>query len=247
MKADIKAIALFTDFGLLDSYQGEVKARLLCALPQYQVFDLMTGAPSMNPKAAAWLLAGIVAHLPEQLLLICVVDPGVGSGRKALLLETPDHLLLGPDNGLLSQVLRQRGGRLFEIGWRPELLSPSFHGRDFFAPAAVRLLQGESLALRPLAEHEYVGADWPVELPEVIHIDGFGNLITGISYRDSIREVVVQGQSLPKARSFHELPPGGLFWYENSMGLVEIAANLARACDLLSVGIGEPVHVLEAV
>lgn len=245
MAEDIKAIGLFTDFGLLDSYQGEVKARLLGALPRIQVFDLMPGAPAMNPRAASSLLAGILPHLPAELLLICVVDPGVGSERKALLLKTSDHVLLGPDNGLLSQVVRQRGGRVFEIGWRPEVLSSSFHGRDFFAPAAVRYLQDKPLDLKSMPESEIIGADWPADLPEVIHIDGFGNLITGVRYRACIQEVIIRGRSLPRAGTFHEVPVGGLFWYENSTGLVEIAANQARAVDLLSACIGEDVQILE--
>lgn len=247
MASEIKAIGLFTDFGLLDSYQGEVKARLLAALPQYPVFDLMAGAPGIKPQAAAYLLAGILAHLPARMLLICVVDPGVGSERKALLLKTQGHILLGPDNGLLSQVQRRRGGYLFEIGWRPEQLSPSFHGRDFFAPAAAMYLLGESLDLRPMNAQEMLGAHWSSDLHEIIHIDGFGNLITGISYRDSIREVSVQGRTLPRAVTFHEVPVGSLFWYENSTGLIEIAANQASAADLLSITPGEPVQVLESL
>lgn len=246
MSLRVKAIGLFTDFGLLDSYQGEVKARLVTALSDCPVFDLMPGAPACNPRAAAYLLAAILAHLPRQLLIIAVVDPGVGSNRKALLLESDGYWLLGPDNGLLSQIFRQRGGRLWTIGWRPEQLSASFHGRDFFAPAAKRLLSGESLALASLDGSEISGADWPADLQQLIHIDGFGNLVTGVRYQAGIKEVVIAGRSLLKARSFHEVPPGALFWYQNAMGLVEIAANQARGVDLLQVAVGEPVQILES-
>lgn len=236
-----RTLALFTDFGSMDSYQGEMKARLLTALPQWAVFDLMVGAPAMNPRAAAYLLAAIVNQLPEHILVIAVVDPGVGSERKPLLLDTGKHLLLGPDNGLLSQVLLQQGGRVFEIGWRPESLSASFHGRDLFAPAAIRLALDEPLGLKPLQSLDICGADWPCDYPVIIHIDAFGNLISGLLYHQNIRHIQVQGRLLMQARSFYEVPVGELFWYQNSLGLVEIAANQARACDLLQVQIGEPV------
>lgn len=240
--AAIQSIALFTDFGADDSYHGEMKARLHARLPGQGVFDLMSGAPRCNPQASAYLLAALVQHLPAQILIIALVDPGVGSKRKALLLNTGRHLLLGPDNGLLSQVYRQQGGELFEIGWRPEALSSSFHGRDLFAPAAVRWLLNEPLMLTPAVD--CIGQDWPLDLAQIIHLDAFGNLISGVRYCASIGQVSVAGRTLAQAKTFSDVPVGELFWYENSVGLVEIAANQASAAALLQLGIGASLEIL---
>jgi S-adenosylmethionine hydrolase len=242
--AAIKALALFTDFGLSDSYQGEMKAQICAYLSGRSLFDLMSGAPSLNARASAYLLAAIVRYLPGGIFIIAVVDPGVGSERKVLLLDTGRHLLLGPDNGLLSQVYRQQGGEIFEIGWRPEWLSNSFHGRDLFAPAAVRWLSGDTLSLSPSCSSSLIGMEWPVDVPQIIHVDGFGNLVSGVRFPGEGAQVSVAGKRLPYVRTFSEAPIGELIWYQNSIGLVEIAANQASAAALLQLGVGAPLEIL---
>ncbi|MEO5343206.1 MAG: SAM-dependent chlorinase/fluorinase [Gammaproteobacteria bacterium SHHR-1] len=236
----LRGIGLFTDFGAEDPYQGAIKAVLLSAAPGLPLYDLMSAAPRFDPRASAYLLAALLETLPPGQLLICVIDPGVGSNRMALRVKTAEHLLIGPDNGLFAPLIQRQNAQVEEIGWRPAQLSASFHGRDLFAPAALRHLAGQDLALRPLAAGQWQGADWPEDLLEVIHVDSYGNLITGQRAVEGSEDRLLElgGRQIAAARTFSERPPGGLFWYANSFGLVEIAANQASAAEQLQADRG---------
>ncbi|MEW7980151.1 MAG: SAM-dependent chlorinase/fluorinase [gamma proteobacterium symbiont of Phacoides pectinatus] len=148
---EVRRIALFTDFGPEGICIGQMRAVLADAgLP---VFDLMNDAPAFDPRAGAYLLAALADSLPDGTLYLCVVDPGVGTGRMPLLVRHRGSWFIGPDNGLLSRL----DGTVQRIDWRPERLSESFHGRDLFAPAAVRLCRGRELAVTPLDPQRLVG------------------------------------------------------------------------------------------
>ena len=138
-------IALFTDFGLDGPYTGQVKAVLADMAPGIPVVDLFADAPAGDPKASAYLLATYAAWFPKRTIFLSVVDPGVGGPRPALFLEADGRWYVGPGNGLFELVQRRaRETRCFEIDWRPERLSASFHGRDLFAPFAAMLARGET-------------------------------------------------------------------------------------------------------
>lgn len=244
MSSVIVAMALYTDFGAGDHYQGQMRAVLHSRLPSMPVFDLMTQAPRCQPKAAGYLLAAILCDVPDRTMVVAVVDPGVGSERQALMIHTERHILLGPDNGLLALAARRAAAvNLYRIDWRPERLSSSFHGRDLFAPVAAMLVTGEAFEATRMACEAMVGWDWPDDLGEVIHVDHYGNLITGIrsSQLPTGRHLHIAGHDIIGARTFSDVPPGRLFWYENSSGLVEIACNGASAAERLRVGVGEGV------
>lgn len=242
----IARTALVTDFGP-GIYMGQMRARLSLLVPRLPVIDLVQDLPPFRPDLAAYLLPALVRDMPRGTLYLCVVDPGVGGDRSGVLVESDGDWLLGPDNGLLSRVVcRGRNVRVFRIGWRPEDLSASFHGRDWFAPAAARLYQGESLGLTTLEPGLLVGADWPDERPEVVYADRFGNLMCGLraaSLSVGTRIRAANGL-LPRARTFCEVPPGQAFWYENALGLVEIAVNQGRADRLLDLAPGDPIEAL---
>ena len=147
-------IVLFTDFGLAGPYTGQVMAVLHRVAPQVPVVSLFADAPSARPKPSAYLLAAYAAWFSLGTVFLCVVDPGVGSARRAVVAEADGRFYVGPDNGLFDLVLRRAAeARLWEITWRPERLSASFHGRDLFAPIAARLAAGETIAAlaRPAA------------------------------------------------------------------------------------------------
>ena len=182
--------------------------------------------------------------MPSGTLYLCVVDPGVGGNRAGLILEADGDWFLGPDNGLLSRVAhRAARARLRRIGWQPERLSASFHGRDWFAPAAARLCLGRSLGLEELASDALVGSDWADALAAVLYADRFGNLMCGLTAADYAEEgrLGAAGQLIAHARIFGEVPPGEPFWYENALGLVEIAVNQGRADRELGLAPGDPV------
>ena len=138
-------IALFTDFGLQGPYTGQIKAVLYDMAPGVPVIDLFADAPAGNPQASAYLLSAYSAWFPERTVFLCVVDPGVGGARPALVVEADGRQYVGPGNGLFELVRRRaRETRTVEIDWRPERLSASFHGRDLFAPVAAMLARASS-------------------------------------------------------------------------------------------------------
>ncbi len=239
------AIFLVTDFGSADLYVGQMKAVLLDFAPRDPVIDLLHDAPSFNIKAAAHLLAALLSRVPPGGIVLAVVDPGVGSERGAIAVQADRRWLVGPDNGLLSvAAARAAKQESYSIGWRPEALSDSFHGRDLFAPVAALLARGDrkKARLRKTALAVTFGAK---DLAEAIYVDHFGNVVTGLRASALGRDCVIiaKGNRIPYARVFSEVPPGQLFWYENSLGLVELAANSASAQRMLVIEPGSPLDV----
>lgn len=243
-----RPIGLFTDFGVAGPYLGQVRGVLLGRAPEIPVIDLMADAPSCRPRAAAYLLAALAPEWPADMVVMAVVDPGVGGDRRPLIAEIDGRWWCGPDNGLFEALLRRATtARCWAITWRPERLSASFHGRDLFAPVAVRLALGERPEdIGTQAVQPWRPAEWPDELAEIVYGDHYGNAMTGLraAAMGEGAEIAVAGRRLARARTFADLPPGGAFWYENSVGLVEIAINQGSAMEILGLEIGSPVQVL---
>ena len=240
-------IALFTDFGLTGPYTGQVKAVLAHRAPDVPVVDLFADLPPGRPKPAAYLLAAYGPWFPPGTIVLAVVDPGVGSQRRAIVVEADRRWYVGPDNGLFELLLRRNGNvRSWEIVWRPEMLSSSFHGRDLFAPIAAQLaVEGpDSVALRPILPSRM--SHWPDDLPEIVYIDRFGNAMTGLraSSVSATAQFAAGGHVVARARTFSDVLPGAAFWYENSNGLAEIAVNGGHADDALGLAIGSPVAIV---
>jgi S-adenosyl-L-methionine hydrolase (adenosine-forming) len=228
-------IFLFTDFGAADLYVGQVKAVLHQHAPKETVIDLLHDAPSFNVKTGAHLLAALAARLPKDSVTLAVVDPGVGGARQPVAVAADGRWFVGPDNGLASvAAARAKKCEVFAIGWRPESLSASFHGRDLFAPVAAMLARGDrkTAKLKKTALAVTFGAG---DLGEIIYVDHFGNLVTGMRGRSVPRDrgLTINGRAIRYARVFSEVKAGEVFWYENSLGLVEVAANSASAQQVL--------------
>jgi S-adenosylmethionine hydrolase len=154
----------------------------------------------------------------------------------------------GPGNGLFELVER-RGTtkRSWDIDWKPDRLSASFHGRDFFAPVAAMLARGEPPPGRPRRDDAHRGKDWPDDLCEIVYLDHYGNAMSGLRAvmlpRDA--RLVAAGRLLQHAGTFSDQPPGTAFWYGNSNGLAEIAVNQGRADRELNLAIGSPIEIVE--
>lgn len=241
-------IYLYTDFGSRDIYLGQLKAALQLRAPGVAVIDLCNDLPDYALLHSAHLLAALAGKLEDRdAVLLCVVDPGVGGPRRPLVLQADGRWLVGPDNGLMAVVAsRAKACRCWEILWRPAELSRSFHGRDLFAPVAAMLASG---TLPPDALRE-IGDARPCaemgDLAEIIYVDHYGNALTGLraaSVAEDAR-LGVAGAVLARAGTFAEVPPGSAFWYENSLGLVEIAVNQGSAAAQLQLRPGAPVSVL---
>jgi hypothetical protein len=238
-----RPIFLFTDFGWSGPYVGQMIGAVQSICPSCAVASLMHDAPAMRPDLAAYLLAACCDGLPRGSVVVAVVDPGVGGERAALIVETPDLTFVGPDNGLLSRLPRTT--HVHRIDWRPSVMSSSFHGRDLFAPVAAYLACDKEVAATPLASHTMVGSDWPEDTGQIVFVDAYGNLMTGLraaKINKNLR-VLVADQSIRHAETFCHVVPGGLFWYCNSQGLLEIAANGTSAAKRLSLALGDEILI----
>jgi len=238
-------IVLFTDFGSRDPYVGQVKAVLGEVAPTVPIIDLLNDAPDFNAKAAAHLLASLVGQFPQGSVFFAIVDPGVGGRRAPVVVRADGYRFVGPDNGLLSVVAaRAAHAQTFRIAWRPKRLSSSFHGRDLFAPVAARVALDDVpegwLVPRPQLSVDFGSGD----LAEIVYVDHYGNAVSGMRAAAVSRDatLLVNGRRLRHGRVFSDVPGGGLFWYENSQGLVEIAANQANAAKELKLRVGTRIR-----
>lgn len=245
-------ILTFTDFGVAGPYRGQMHAVIAALAPGVPVVELMCDAPRFDPSASAYLLAALAQHVPAGSVVVAVVDPGVGSERRALAVLARETWYVGPDNGILELVCaRADAPRVWRIDWRPASLSTSFHGRDLFAPVAARLCD-EPAAIEALGEEiGYEPRDWAAELWEVIYVDAYGNCMSGIPAAGLAtgERLDLESASVAFAPTFSAVPRGTAFWYENSLGLVEIAANCDNAALRLGLELGSPIkrasHPLE--
>lgn len=241
-------IALYTDFGHDDPYVGQLKVALLRQTQGIvPIVDLLHRVPNFDPLAGAHLLSALQAQFDPGTVFVAVVDPGVGSERSALVVEADGKYYVGPDNGLLAVVTaRAQTHRTWRIVWRPAVLSVSFHGRDLFAPIAARIAVGDwpAAALADCADvAERLPAD---DLAQVIYIDHYGNAMTGLRVANLAREATLATRAvqIPAARVFSAVPAGQAFWYENSLGLAEIAINRGHAAARLDLAVGSPVRLI---
>lgn len=238
-------IVLYTDFGIDDPYVGQMKAALLRhGRRDVPIVDLLHRVPDFDPRAGAHLLAALQTRFDPGSVFLAIVDPGVGGNRQAVVLEADGKFYVGPDNGLLAVVAaRAQTSRIWRITWRPEGLSASFHGRDLFAPIAARIAAGHwpATALAECAGLDHaMSAD---DLAEVIYIDHYGNALTGMRAVNVPQDtrLAIGAACLRPARVFAEMPTGQPFWYENSVGLVEIAVSRGSAASLMGLAVGSPV------
>jgi S-adenosyl-L-methionine hydrolase (adenosine-forming) len=243
-----RPIALFTDFGLSGPYLGQVIFAMNCVAPGAAVVNLMADAPACDPRSSAYLLAALTAEIPADAVVFAVVDPGVGGRRAAMVAELDGRLLVGPDNGLFEPAMRRAANaRAWEIVWRPERLSATFHGRDLFAPMAARLAAGEEPQRAGCREMEVpFRPDWPDDLAAIVYLDHYGNGWTGLraSKVPKGAQIGVGGRRLGHARTYGDVPAGAAFWYENSSGLVEVAVNGGRAESALALSLGMAIEIL---
>ncbi|MEX0731686.1 MAG: SAM-dependent chlorinase/fluorinase [Aquisalimonadaceae bacterium] len=238
---------LFTDFTLHGPYVGQLKAALHAHAPGVPVIDLMHDAPALDPRSSAFLLEPICRSLPPGCVVIGVVDPGVGTTRPACVIEADGRWFVGPDNGLFEFVARRgRDVRYRRLPPAGEDASPSFHGRDVFAPAAAAVLRGELPGDEAEAAERRYRVDWGDDTPQVLYVDGYGNAITGIRGDVVSDQAIVQAgeTELTRAETFGHMSRGAGFWYRNSSGLVEIAVNGGRADRILGLEVGMMVRLL---
>lgn len=185
------AIALLTDFGTVDPYVGVMKGVIHSICPAAQVIDITHAVSPQNIRHAAFLLQGAVPYFAPGTVFVVVIDPGVGTSRRAIAIQVGDYFFVGPDNGVLSYACREtdkvRVVELTNSAYHLPLTSGTFHGRDVFAPAAAHLASGVSFEALGTPVIDRVELSSPVLrikdrhiTGEILHIDYFGNIITSI-------------------------------------------------------------------
>jgi S-adenosylmethionine hydrolase len=251
-------IALTTDFGLSDPWVGIMKGVIATRAPGVPVVDVSHGVPPQDVLAGALVLRQAAPWFPPRTIHVAVIDPGVGSERRALCVETDRALFVGPDNGVLSLAAPEPDvRRIVELADERFFLEPcsrTFHGRDVFAPVAAALATGiDPAALGPerpdlerlvLPEPERLGQ---AVSGEVIYVDRFGNLTTNIGPDVLPRDVgwvrVGDGRIAGICPSYSAVAKGALAAVVNSWGLLEIAVRDGSAREHLGRGVGTKVSV----
>jgi S-adenosylmethionine hydrolase len=241
-------VTLLTDFGTSDSYVAEVKGALLSAAPGVVLVDVTHMVPPGDVRAGAYLLGRVWHRFPWGTVHLAVVDPGVGTERAALAVGAHGHYFVGPDNGLLTLVLRDAEVQVVILP-TPDGASPTFHGRDVFAPAAAALAAGAPLAQvgEPFTgipqrlvytEPHHEGKS---VVGQVVYVDRFGTLVTNLTPELVPDYAVLEVEGLevgPLRRTFGDVPTGGLVAYLGSGGQVEIAVRDGSAARRLGMGVG---------
>lgn len=223
-------IIICSDFGVGDPYNAQMQAVLANEAPGIPVVTLFPELPAYAIKTSAYLISAYITEFPPGSVFLCVVDPGVGTGRLPVVVEAEGRWFVGPDNGLF-EVIRMRAGsfRQWRIDYRPQDCSDSFHGRDIFAPVAGRLARGEAVSGIEMPVKSIVPMQWPEDLLQVVYCDHYGNAMTGLRgiMASQGDRFVIKGYELQYARTFGEVPAGQAFWYINANGLVEFSMNQA--------------------
>ncbi len=240
-------IVLFTDFGLEGPYTGQVEAVLHEQAPAVPVIHLFSDLPPFDIQAAAYLLPAFTRRFTPGTVFLCVVDPGVGSERPGVAVKIAGQWFVGPNEGLFALLARRaQAVECWQLPVRDEA-SPSFHGRDVFAPAAARVARGVPVDSEPVATDTLDKPEWPDDLYRVVYIDRFGNAMTGVRASALKPDAIlnVNGHTLKPARTFSEVTAGVAFWYANANGLVEFAVNRGRADYVLGVKVGTRFDLYE--
>jgi S-adenosyl-L-methionine hydrolase (adenosine-forming) len=256
-------IALLTDFGLADPYVGVMKGVMKSICPKAEFIDITHEVRPQSVADAAFLLATSRIHFPDHTVFLCVVDPGVGSDRAALAVESATHRFVAPDNGLLSLAWRHlddpEAHMIVNPAYRLAEVSATFHGRDIFAPAAAHLAAGvpiEGLG-PPMPDIEHLAFARPHRegaatlIAAVVHIDHFGNLITNARQSDLPRSVsptdlriTFGGHQIDGLKTSYSFVDAGCpIAHWGSSGYLELAVRDGNAAECFGLDIGAAVQV----
>jgi S-adenosylmethionine hydrolase len=259
-----RPIVFLTDYGLSDPWVGICHGVMYGIAPEAHVIDLTHAVPRQDVMRGAIELGRAIEYLPPEAVYLGVVDPGVGSERRAAAVAAGPALLVGPDNGVLSLAWEALGGADEAVWIENEalLLTPvsrTFHGRDVFAPAAAHLAAGRPLSdLGPSVDPAVLRR---LEMPSpmvapgkvgarVMGIDGFGNVQLNATLRelrsagaDAGRVLVVNGRRLPRAGTFAELPEHEPGMIVDSEGFLALVVNHGSAAATMRLSAGDTVVV----
>ena len=251
-------ITLTTDFGLQDGYVAAMKGAILAIAQDVRLVDVSHRVPPQDVASGAYILSCAYRYFPAGSVHLAVVDPGVGSARRAIVVETAQHRFVGPDNGLFSAVLhREPTWNAFEIrisAYFRSVVSPTFHGRDIFGPVAAHLCNGvPSAELGPRIADPARLDLWTVQEREnavvgrIVHVDHFGNAISNLEKRrlgyGDVRVRVGDYAFYRVCRTYAEVPEGEALVLYGSDDTLEVAINGGNAARKMELRRGDRVTV----
>jgi len=263
-------IALMTDFGIGDGDVGVMKGVIAGITPDAHIIDITHNVMPQNVPSGAWILASSYRYFPKNTVYVCVVDPGVGSVRKAIAVHAGDWFFVGPDNGLFSYIMAEQpihaATLLTNATYHLPTVSSTFHGRDIFAPVGAYLARGlteifhelgtpvDPATLQRLQDSGATRHGTTIDA-HIIHIDNFGNLITSIPltlvpelFTASQLRIVFPGAGkvVEKRRQFFAEGPEDRqpFIYGDSSGYVGIAVRNGNAAQTLAIELGTPISCI---
>jgi S-adenosylmethionine hydrolase len=259
-------ITLTTDFGLADPYVAEMKGVILSISPHSSIVDISHDIEKFNVRMAAYTLASAAPYFSEGTVHVAVVDPGVGMKRRVILIQTQQAFYIGPDNGVLVLAARSQGiEHVFKITnprFKLPVVSNTFHGRDIFAPVAAHLSKGvqpaefgpeiQRISRAPFAR---IVRGKNMLIGEVLHTDGFGNVITNFP-RDELQSTGAKSRidvklksrkmTLKLCKSYAEVNKKEALAMVGSHGFLEISVNQGDAAASLKVKVGDKITLFRA-
>jgi len=258
-------ITLLTDFGLKDPYVAEMKGTILSICPEARIVDITHQVEKFNIRMGAYILASSIPHFPKGSIHVAVVDPGVGTERKAIIIKTPRSVLIGPDNGLLAlSAMREGVKEVFAIEnprYIAKKLSKTFHGRDIFSRAAAYLAKGVPISDFGPRIDDFIKPEFSLPryedgklMGEIVYIDDFGNAVTNITKKDFEKLGISVGSILslqikPKefkirlCNTYGEVPKGEKLTLFGSDDFFEISINQGNAAETLNLRVGDKVSL----
>ena len=259
-------IALITDYGTRDSYVAQMKGAILTINPRARILDLNHEISIFNLTEASYVVDQSARYFPPGTIFVVVVDPGVGTERRSMILKTAqDHLFVGPDNGIFTLVMEREGiAAVHELTktdyFRAGPLSETFHGRDIFGPVAAYAAAGEPITnfgppLKQVTRLKLVAAGrlGTKITGQVMHVDHYGNVITNIPRKvfetdplGKLVKVIIEGRtsSMPVVKTYGNGPTDRMFAIFNSEDVFELAYNGKSASDSLKVKAGTPLSIV---
>ena len=254
----VAIVTLTTDFGVRDPYVAEMKAAVLGITTSVQLVDVTHEVQRHDITEAALALEAAVPFFPPGTIHVAVVDPGVGTDRRGIAVESAGHIFIGPDNGLFTPFVSDPAFRAFELRseeYRLPIVSRTFHGRDIFAPAAGHVARGLPPTRLGPPITDPVKLPWP-EVREVagtvagavVHVDRFGNLVTSI-HGEAVKAlgpnaaIRIAGRPVPLVTTYADLATGRVGALLGSQNRLEVAVREVSAAALLRARRGTPVLV----
>jgi S-adenosylmethionine hydrolase len=253
-------IALLTDFGIGDSYVAAMKAVILSRAPNVSIVDISHDVMPHNIDQAAFMLWSVYKYFPKKTIFVCVVDPGVGSDRNIICLQTNDYFFLAPDNGLLKYIISAlKSYKIFSINsskYSLYNLSSTFHGRDIFAPIATALANKTSPSkLGSKTKLDYEAEEFIEIVPDncrrltgkIVHIDHFGNIVTNFLIKKTVpldMEIQIGHNTIREfSRTYSEAQTSQPFMIVGSSSLLEISVKNGNANKIFKAKINHKINL----